>query len=158
MTTMTTAATIGEIKDLIDLVANDSNINGQDISIDELKFDQIVHGVNENLHLRDYLLGLPIEHSMENCIDVVSFFINNLLGKESAIPFYTILSAYHYELGEKIASKKYLTHGLNADYPLALLLDRIYSANWATDAIGSMRNELHHKVVKQLEESADQLI
>lgn len=158
MTTITTAATIGATRVLIDEIARESKEHGQDLSIDKLEFNEIVKGVNENLHLRDYFLGLPIEYSLENCIDLATYFVNELLGDESAIPFYTILSAYHYELGEKIASKMYLSHGIKADYPLASLLNRVYSAGWPCDAIASMREELHPKVIAELEENADLII
>ena len=37
---------------------------------------------------------------------------------------------------------------LDPDYSLAKLLDRVFKAGWPKDALASMRNELHPKVVE----------
>jgi hypothetical protein len=155
MTTTSNAVTIGSIKNLIDIVAIESRAQGQDISIDKNRFEEIVEGVNKDLDLRDYLMGLPIEYTLDECVNIMDFFINNLLDDERVVPFYTVLSAYNYELGDKVKASAYLSRGLQSNYPLASLLNRVYSAGWAIDAFAGMRDELHPKVVKALEEKAN---
>jgi hypothetical protein len=157
MTTSTTV-TIGEVKNLIDILAIDNRAQGQDMSIDKYRFDEVVNGINSDLDLRDYLLGLPMEYTLEECVSLMDYFINNLLDDERVTPFYTVLSAYNYELGDKVKANAYLARGLQDNYPLAGLLHRVYSAGWAIDAFASMRNELHHKVVKALEDKANDTI
>ena len=157
MTTSTTV-TIGEVKNLIDILAIDNRALGQDLSIDKYRFDEVVNGINSDLDLRDYLLGLPMEYTLEECVSLMDYFINNLIDDERVTPFYTVLSAYNYELGDKVKANAYLSKGLQENYPLAGLLHRVYSAGWAIEAFASMRNELHHKVVKALEDKANDTI
>jgi hypothetical protein len=157
MTTSTTV-TIGEVKNLIDILALDNRAQGQDLSIDKYRFDEVVNGINSDLDLRDYLMGLPMEYTLEECVSLMDYFINNLIDDERVTPFYTVLSAYNYELGDKVKANAYLARGLQENYPLAGLLHRVYSAGWAIDAFAGMRNELHHKVVKALEDKANDTI
>jgi hypothetical protein len=157
MTTSTTV-TIGEVKNLIDILAIDNRAQGQDLSIDKYRFDEVVNGINSDLDLRDYLMGLPMEYTLEECVSLMDYFINNLIDDERVTPFYTVLSAYNYELGDKVKANAYLARGLQNNYPLASLLHRVYSAGWAIDAFAGMRDELHHKVVKKLEDKANDTI
>jgi hypothetical protein len=157
MTTSTTV-TIGEVKNLIDILAIDNRALGQDLSIDKYRFEEVVNGINSDLDLRDYLLGLPMEYTLEECVSLMDYFINNLLDDERVTPFYTVLSAYNYELGDKVKANAYLSRGLQENYSLAGLLHRVYSAGWPIDSFVSMRNELHHKVVKALEDKANDTI
>jgi hypothetical protein len=156
--TTSTAVTIGEVKKLIDILAIDNRALGQDLSMDKYRFNEVVNGINSDLDLRDYLLGLPMEYTLEECASLMDYFINNLLDDERVTPFYTVLSAYNYELGDKVKANAYLARGLQDKYPLAGLLHRVYSAGWEIDAFASMRNELHHKVVKALEDKANDTI
>jgi hypothetical protein len=158
MTTTTTAATVGEVKKLIDILAIDNRDQGQDLAIDEQSFQDVVNGVNSDLDLRDYLLGLPIEYTLEECASLMDFFINNLLDDERVIPFYTILSAFNYELGDMVKANAYLSRGLQENYALASLLHRVYSAGWPIGAFASMRDDLHLKVIKALEDKASDTI
>lgn len=117
--------------------------------------DTIVLAVSNDFQVRDYLLGLPIEHSLDDCVnalEVMATFFPE--GKRKAI--YSILSAYHYE-AERIATAfGYLNEVINedADYSLANLLGRVYQAGWPIDAFKKMRDELHPKVVEALDDTS----
>jgi hypothetical protein len=158
MTTTTTAATVGEVKKLIDILAIDNRDQGQDLAVDEQRFQDVVNGVNSDLDLRDYLMGLPIEYTLEECVSLMDFFINNLLDDERVTPFYTVLSAFNYELGDMVKANAYLSRGLQENYPLAGLLHRVYSAGWPIGAFASMRDDLHIKVIKAIEDKASDTI
>jgi hypothetical protein len=153
MTTTSTAAivTISKVKDLIDTSIGEFISHDQDYCIDEDDFNAIVLGINSDLDLRDYALGLPIAHDIELVRGWISFFITELSEDEdSRVPFHTIYSALSYEMKEMTIANAYLSLGIQKDYSLANLLLRVYSAGWPTGAIAKMREELHPKVIEAL--------
>lgn len=153
MTTSTTSniVTIKKVKDLIDVSIGEFIAHDQDYCLDEQDFQSIVLGVNSDLSLRDYVLGLPIEHDIELVRAWISFYITELSEDEdSRVPFHTIYSALSYEMKEMPIALAYLSLGLQKDYPLANLLHRVYSAGWPSESLSQMRNELHPKVIEDL--------
>lgn len=159
MTTSTSAPTIGRVKNLIDLTASMVKIDGEEMSLDAADFADIVAGVNKNLQVRDYLMGLPMTYTLGESLAIVQFFRNNLdADDENLIPFSTIAGAFYYELGDNSLADLLNSHGLQAGYPLAKLLDRVYSAGWPAENFATMRDELHPKVLVTLDEIAGDLI
>lgn len=159
MTTSTSAPTIGRVKNLIDLTASMVKIDGEEMRLDKAAFNDIVEGVNKNLQIRDYLMGLPITYTLGESLAIVQFFRNNLdADDENLIPFSTIAGAFYYELGDRSLADLLNSHGLQAGYPLAKLLDRVYSAGWPAENFATMRDELHSKVLVNLDEIAGDLI
>jgi hypothetical protein len=160
MTTSTpTAPTIGRVKDLIDLTASMIKIDGQEMTLDEADFRDIVAGVDANLQLRDYLLGLPTTYTLEESISVLTYFLNNLADDDQGvIAFKTVQGAFYYEAGKPELACLFNSYGLEKGYSLAKLLDRVYSMGWPAENFASMRNELHVKVVQTLEEIAGDLV
>lgn len=153
---MTTAiapatVTIKKVKDLIDVSIGEFIAHDQDYCIDEDDFKDIVLGVNSDLDLRDYILGLPIDHDIELVRGWISFFIQEIPeDDDQRVPFHTIFSALSYEMNDPSRALAYISLGLQKDYPLANLLHRVYSAGWPSGALASMRAELHPKVVESL--------
>ena len=159
MTTSTSAPTIGRVRTLIDLTASMVKIDGEEMRLDKAAFNDIVEGVNKNLQLRDYLMGLPMTYTLGESLAIVQFFRNNLdADDENLIPFSTIAGAFYYENGDKSLADLLNSHGLQAGYPLAKLLDRVYSAGWPAENFATMRDELHAKVLANLDEIAGDLI
>jgi hypothetical protein len=153
MTTSTTSniVTINKVKDLIDVSIGEFIEHDQYYCLDEQDFQSIVLGVNSDLSLRDYVLGLPVEHDIELVRAWISFFITELSEDEdSRVPFHTIYSALSYEMKEMPIALAYLSLGLQKDYPLANLLHRVYSAGWPSESLSQMRKELHPKVIEDL--------
>jgi hypothetical protein len=155
----TTAPTIGRVKDLIDLTASMIKIDGQEMTLDQADFRDIVEGVNKNLQLRDYLMGLPMTYTIGESLAIVQFFRDNLdADDEQGIPFDTIAGAFYYEIEALDLALLLNSRGVDEKYPLAELLHRVYAAGWPAANFATMRNELHIKVVKTLEEIAGDLV
>lgn len=153
MTTLTPSniVTIKKVKDLIDVSIGEFISHDQDYCIDEDDFQAIVLGVNSDLDLRDYLLGLPIDHDIQLVRGWIGFFIQEISeDDDQRVPFHTIFSALSYELSDWVRANAYLSLGLEKNYPLAQLLSRVYSAGWPAGALATMRAELHPKVIKAL--------
>jgi hypothetical protein len=115
--------------------------------------------VSADLQVRDYLLGLPLELSVQDSIRFAETVIP-LIEEKHRAPWYAVLSAYHYENGDTPSAFLALIEcrKLAPDYPLAKLLDRVYKAGWPAPAFAQMRNELHPKVKETLDEICDELI
>ena len=159
MTTSTSAPTIGRVKNLIDLTASMVKIDGEEMSLDAADFADIVEGVNKNLQIRDYLMGLPMTYTLGESLAIIKFFRDNLdADDENLIPFSTIAGAFYYEIGSPELAELLNSHGLQAGYPLANLLARVYSAGWPAENFATMRDELHAKVLVTLDEIAGDLI
>lgn len=161
MTTLHAPATvtIKQVKDLIDTSIGEFIAHDQDYCIDEDEFQSIVLGVNSDLDLRDYVLGLPVDYPIEDVRSWIAFFIGELSEDDGdRVAFHTIFSALSYELNDPVRALAYLSLGLQNDYPLANLLHRVYSAGWPSGALSTMRQELHSKVVQALEDKASQSV
>lgn len=122
------------------------------LPLDENLISTATIGISESIQIRDFALGaighaLPIEDSVR----FVSML--GLIGKESA-GLCAIYGAYLYEWGNKELANKALDKSLEleSDYSLALLLRRVFSANWPIESFRAMRNELHPKVVEGLKD------
>ena len=115
--------------------------------------------VSADLATRDYLMGLPLELSIQDSIRFAETIIP-LVEEKHRTPFYAVLSAYHYENGDTPSAFLSLIEcqKLAPEYSLAKLLDRVFKAGWPAQAWASMRNELHPKVQADLAERKDDLI
>jgi|LauGreDrversion4_2_1035121.scaffolds.fasta_scaffold26000_3 hypothetical protein len=112
----------------------------------------IVYAV-QDLQVRDYILGhAPMSFGAEGAIKFVTEILP-LVEEGHRSPFYTLLSAFYYEANDKELAYVSITQAqlLDPNYSLAKLLDRVYKAGWASDAMAQMRNELHPKVVATFE-------
>jgi hypothetical protein len=111
------------------------------------EFDLIAHAVNSDLQVRDFLMGLPIEHDMQKVIDFICHMVNFTI-KEQEAPFVSIALAFAFETNSTDTCKsmvKYLEEE-HAKYPLAALLIKVVNSNWPTTTLKNMRDELHPKV------------
>jgi hypothetical protein len=115
--------------------------------------------VSADIQVRDYLLGLPLELSVQDSIRFAETIIP-LVEEKHRTPWYAVLSAYHYENGDTPSAFLALIEcqKLAPDYSLAKLLDRVFKAGWPAPAFASMRNELHPKVKATISETADDFI
>lgn len=112
----------------------------------------IVYAV-QDLQVRDYILGhAPMSFGAEGAIKFVTEILP-LVEEGHRSPFYTLLSAFYYEANDKELAYVSITQAqlLDPNYSLAKLLDRVYKAGWASDAMAKMRTELHPKVVATFE-------
>lgn len=151
---LATKITVGEAISLI----NNSIAEFQDGLPTDIVND-IIYSINNELQVRDYILGLPSMHSMETSIKFVSYIGESVDGAER-YSLMTILSAFYYELGDTDMASILLAVALDtkSDYALANLIERVINSGWPSGAFATMRSELHPKVMAMLDEIADQLI
>lgn len=146
--------TVGEAIDLI----NDSILSFED-GLPSETISKIIYSINNEIQVRDYLLGIPDVYSLDTCLSFLSY-IGASINEEDSYSIATIISAYFYEKEEMELAAISLEIALRIDpeYSLANLLDRVFEAGWSADSFVEMRRELHPKVVAGLEEMSDQLI
>jgi len=104
----------------------------------------------QDLQVRDYVLGhAPMTFGAKGAVDFITAILP-LVEEGERSAFYTLLSAFYYEVGDNELAYVSLVQAqvLNPDYSLAKLLDRIYKAGWDGSNFAQMRNELHPKVVE----------
>jgi hypothetical protein len=146
--------TVGEAVALI----NNSIMDFQD-GLSPETISKLIYSINNEIQIRDYLLGLPNVYSLETCKSFLSY-VGASVDESESYSILTILSAYFYEQNEIELCALSLATALEIkpDYSLAKLLDRVYEAGWSADSFVKMRNELHETVVGTLEEMSEELI
>jgi hypothetical protein len=146
--------TVGEAMDLL----HNSILNFQD-GLNSETISKLIYSINNEIQIRDYLLGLPNTFSLETCKSFLSY-LGASVDESESYSILTILSAYFYEQDEIELCALSLATALEIkpDYSLAKLLDRVYEAGWSADSFVKMRNELHAKVIEMLEEKSEELI
>ena len=103
--------------------------------------------MNKNLSFRDFIMGLPNDKDIDYVGEWVAF-MGSVTPKEYAAPIVTIFSALLYEHEQPGEAHYHLEYAqeLDPSYSLALLLKRVFNANWPAEAFVKMRTELHPKV------------
>lgn len=145
MEKMKTTITYGQAVDSINSAIIDFK-NGVELSAETIA--DITYAVNNDLQIRDYLIGLPQFNSLFIC----SGFLEELADKVSLSERYafdTVNAMYHYEM-ENFNTCKTLVEfaeNSNSDYPLLKLIKRVISAGWPSSSFTTMRDELAPKVL-----------
>jgi hypothetical protein len=146
--------TVGEAVTLIhdSLMTFEDGLPSADISA-------IIYAINNDIQIRDYLLGLPDTFPMDTCKAFLSYISDSVDGAER-YSVDTIASAYFFETGDIEMAVMLLATALDtkSDYSLALLLKRVVEAGWPADSFRKMREELHPQVIANLEQKQDELI
>jgi len=143
--------TTGEAKLVLDKVIKQIAEQTGEILIasDDVKI--IAYAIENNLQIRDYLMGLTSDglsvESVANILRVMVALFNS--AELPAYPVETVLASYKYRLGDSDAFTM-LNAGLNRNYSLAQLLQRVFNAGWSAQEFEKMSNELHHKVLAEL--------
>ena len=124
------------------MLNNDINLEGKDL-------EKVIFAVNEDLQVRDWVMGMPTVWPLQDCIKFAQYMSFNATSDDS-VPFTTVQSQFYYEMGEEEHAKKLLEYSLsvNPAYPLALLLTRVVQSGWPVEAFKTMREQLHPKVVE----------
>jgi hypothetical protein len=133
-------------KEACELIADSLN---NEIELTDDKLAAVILAVNSDLQVRDWLMGLPKRWTIEEGIKLMQYLCTHA-PTEDLVPFVTIQSLYHHEQGDTEKAILLLNYALrlDADYALAGLLKRVYSAGWAPDVWKTMRDELDVKVVE----------
>ena len=118
------------------------------VKLEVSDLDSIVFGVNNDLQVRDFLMGLPKYFPMEDAIKFLTFMAAYTKGEEQA-PFLAVLSLHVYETGNLPDSSALLLEAIkaNPNYQLTQLLTRVISSGWPAQALATMRDDLADKVM-----------
>ena len=133
-------------KQVCDMIAESLNT---DIPLEGEKLAAVINAVNADVQVRDWLLGLPNNWSLEEGIKLMQY-LSVHAPTEDLAPFVTIQAMYQYELGEKDKALYLTAYALkiNPGYSLAALLTRVASNNFPPESFAQMRKELHPRVVE----------
>lgn len=156
--TTTTKPTVRQGKLAID-EAFSRYMDGQ--HIDPLALDVIGYAVANELQLRDYLLAYYMETGdLNTAVGFVNHLIEQGIHEHNRNAFYTILSALHFTNSDRDLATLALDEALKLDsnYALAKLLARVYGAGWSPVSFKAMAQELHPKVLAEIETIADRVI
>lgn len=151
--------TTGEAKLTLDKVIKQIAEQTGEINIasDDVKI--IAYALENNLQLRDYLMGLTSDglsvESVTNILRVLAVLIKS--AELPAYPTETVLASYQYQQGDSTSALFSLSNGLAQDYSLAKLLLRVINAGWPAGSFATMANELHPKVVAELTRTSELL-
>ena len=109
---------------------------------------EVAIATNENLQIRDFIMGLHTEKDIDYIGEYISL-LGNVIVKDKAIPLATIFAGYLYQTNQILNANSMLIEVLNTqpDYPLAKLLRRVFDANWAPEEFAMMGEQLHSKII-----------
>jgi hypothetical protein len=106
-------------------------------------------------------LGYSIETGDKAlAVKYVAHLIEQGIAERYRHALYTVLSALYFMDGDSDLAYLALdeARALNRDYSLLNLLARIYGAGWSVEAFDAMTQELHPKVLAEIEAIADRVI
>jgi len=105
----------------------------------------------KDLQVRDYAMGLANNENKDKLFNLW-YWLMNLSPKGYIAPVACIFAACAYESGETELAHNGLLSALAdcPNYPLALLLRRVFTAAWPADSFAIMRAELHPKICSSL--------
>jgi len=111
---------------------------------------EITAGLNKDIQLRDFVLGLPSERPIEAVNTYLACFMDVVPG-EFIAPVASILAANLYSI-EDTSAQSVLSQALENDprYSLANLLNRVFNSGWPAGAFKTMTEELHPKVKEDM--------
>jgi hypothetical protein len=105
----------------------------------------------DDLQVRDYAMGITDSENIENLFNMWRWLLQ-IAPVGYLAPIASLYSAVSYEKGDNALALAALEQALADDpeYPLALLLRRVYLAGWPAESFATMRKELHPKVCAAL--------
>ena len=132
---------VEDIRKAIDSVADGVVPSAQHIA-------EVAIATNENLQIRDFLMGVQLEKDIDYVGQYISL-LGNVIVKDKAVPLATVFCGYLYQIEKIDEAKAMILEVLNLkpDYALAGLLNRVFHAEWAPSEFTKMAQQLHSKVV-----------
>jgi hypothetical protein len=117
-----------------------------DTAPDDDHIAEITAGMNKDIQLRDFMLGLPSERPIAAVNTYLACFMDVVPG-EFIAPVASVLAANLYSI-EDTSAQSVLSQALenNPTYSLAQLLNRVFNSGWPAGAFVAMTYELHPKV------------
>ena len=104
-----------------------------------------------DLQVRDYAMGFTTTENIETVSSMWRWLLE-IAPSGHIAPVAALYSAISYERGDTELAINALDKSLadQKSYPLALLLRRVYAANWPAESFATMRKDLHPKVCAAL--------
>jgi hypothetical protein len=123
------------------------------IPLQDDRLEKVIYAVNNDLAVRDWVLGMPNRFTLEESIDFVRYMAVHTTALDS-VPFITINAVFEYERGnsDKALLMIDYVNAVNNNYPLAKLITRTFDAGWAPEMFAQMRQELDAKVMADCNE------
>lgn len=121
--------------------------------------NEITFAVNNDLQIRDYLIGLPNSYPLNICAGFLETLATMVPAGER-FAYDTVNAMYQYELENMNTCKTLLemAYEANPNYSLTKLVTRVVAAGWPSDSFTTMRNELAQSVLDHINENADYII
>lgn len=118
----------------------------------------IADALENNIQLRDYLMGLTSDGLSVECVTNILRVLVALLhiAQLPAYPIETVLASYMYRLGDSDAPLM-LTNGLSRGYSLANILQRVMINQLNPAQFERMAEELHPRIVAELTRTSELL-
>lgn len=123
------------------------------IPLQDDRLEKVIYAVNNDLTVRDWVLGMPLRFTLEESIDFVRYMAVHTTALDS-VPFITINAVFEYERGnldKSILMLEYV-NAVNNEYSLAKLITRTIDANWPPEKFNQMRKELDAQVLQDCNE------
>lgn len=119
------------------------------VILEDSDLEIVVFAANEDVQVRDWLMGLPIKHGISESIDWLTKIASKLT-MEDSVPFLAVQASLHYENNETDKAKSVLKYvkNVNPEYTLAILLTRVFDSKWPGESFTMMRRELQPMVVE----------
>ncbi len=104
-----------------------------------------------DLQVRDYAMGFTTSENIET-ISAMWQWLLEIAPSRHIAPVAALYSAISFEQGNSELAGIALEKALEDQpaYPLAILLRRVYAANWPPESFATMRKDLHPKVCAAL--------
>ena len=104
-----------------------------------------------DLQVRDYAMGFTTTENIE-IVNSMWQWLLEIAPSGHVAPVAALYSAISYERGDSKLAFETLEQAVadQQSYPLALLLRRVYAANWPPESFATMRKDLHPKVCAAL--------
>jgi hypothetical protein len=121
---------------------------GKDVPEGEV-FDKIVFAVNNDMQVRDFMLGLPKYYDLQEVIDFLCHMAaETKLGED--IPFIVVAGAMAYEVDAMEEFYKHVGYAAvhAPNYSLNNILMKAANAGYPGKMLTKMREELHVKVME----------
>ena len=149
ITTGEAKLTLDKVITLISHQTGEINIASDDIAI-------IAYALENNLQLRDYLMGLTRDGlSVESVARILRVLVALFhIAQLPAYPIETVLASYMYRLGDSDALAM-LSNGLARSYSLAQLLERVMNSGMNPRMFATMSDNLHNKVCEELTRTSE---
>lgn len=123
------------------------------IPLQDDRLEKVIYAVNNDLTVRDWVLGMPLRFTLEESIDFVRYMAVHTTALDS-VPFITINAVFEYERGNLDKSIRMLEYvnAVNNEYQLAKLITRTIDAGMAPERFNQMRKELDAQVLQDCNE------